>query len=378
MVALRLKILSENFTHQKKMNVARRLGFPLLLGHMEWLHIAIWGEYIMEIIVNPVEPFADFWIDCMTNYSIAILKARFPYVDWLKYLSLQKATYLNHVDWGLITSFSWNPSVCFEMVQSTNFDGNDIHKVIRDYLSNGYYVLLNLDRSYFTYEVMPIIHPSLIYGCCQPSDCYYILDEIRYERIQEPYSLAYSVFNDSFDGVLDNDMFYMLALKPVDSLKIDRALRAAVSVDRISGNLQEHLDGKTVVHGDRCDRYGIGSIRDFTATVETYYAKVQQSKPKTWFINAQSYLELQKKTLLLVDYVSDKGLLTDSNRDVLKEKYVALLKLWEMYRNSLIKSAVSGKVVDYSRLKQLLMRCHDQERGATEQFLDFLRRSGAS
>ncbi|MFE9279553.1 hypothetical protein ACQKLN_30465 [Paenibacillus glucanolyticus] len=235
-----------------------------------------------------------------------------------------------------------------------------IHRVIRNYIDEGFYIFIKLDRYFFPggieYGKRHFEHPSLIYGYDHINNSYLLLENCITPTMMQPYSLPYQAFEMSFTQTWNDGRGSVLRCYKVRERL--STINYEIQPEVINRNIQFLL--KNCLEKDESNHQytGLWAIETFADHLQEYMNGLRKEDHLQEFSNLRKCSELQKRHLWVIDELTNNRRLLPQMRNILKEELHCLIYQWDefrsMYIKSLINSELSHKAHDVNVLKDCL------------------------
>lgn len=343
-----------------------------------------------------VEPFQDYWIDCINNNLLSVLLSHNPPITEKAllspgnfYLKDFKAGYSQrkqfeetgkHLGLDFHSKLDILPWFVKESLPLTK---NDIHKTIYEYLMKDYYSFVPVDRFYFPecfdFEKKHSEHRVFVYGMDVENEIYYILDDYRQQLFLEKYEISFADFERSIlSKSYEYDSITCVKYREGSSEEFDQD-----DVNLLVSNLKTFLSENKVEPRESYNyHYGISCIERFANEyLIGYFTNLKDTE--LFQHHLYKIMEHHKKNILLIDYLHKKNVITDSDFTELTEIYSQLKNQWEVLKNSasILFQRMLSSVNNFDRFSNKFKKVQDKfntladlERKTTLRFIEVLTR----
>jgi hypothetical protein len=217
----------------------------------------------------------------------------------------------------------------FDVTEIRTIERQKLNKEVKEYLSDGYYVFVRLNRAFFPNSKDDITHRSFFYGYNDKTEVFYLIEDIKSPGKQEYITLPYQAFLLSLEHVPDDKLSVLLVKKKNLSFNDD--------VDLLVSNL---IAQKEESIGYREDMSYMHYQYGFSA-IDYFVDKFYDIAP---FVEFQDHLTkivtYQKRNLNLIDYLYELKLITLEKRNYFNEQYFNLYTSWEIIKNTVQKNII--------------------------------------
>jgi hypothetical protein len=309
----------------------------------------------MTTVKLPVLPFNEFWINCMINARVSILRAVNPLFD--VNALLYGSRFMLNVDIKapfveICRRQGWT-GLYLRHYQSekTDFDqyfdfhdiyvetgGESVHELIEQQLNKGFYVQLRLDRFYYPIGIEAgnhhLVHPVTIYGMDSNKRAYYLLEDTMRLGFMEEYELPFEHFEKAFEGAVifhSSEKIFIRCMKVrADATPLNFDISSVVR--EIQKKLFDEFDEQHVKN-ECIEHFGLTTIVQYADKLHEYVLDVQNLSNLAFFLNEP--LLYHKKNQKLVEYLAEHHYIERYAADRLHNKYEDLHKQWEIIMGKL-------------------------------------------
>lgn len=263
------------------------------------------------------------------------------------------------------------PFIDFYKYRRIEITGNQVIDFIREYINNGYYILVNLDRQYLSSYNMSFCsnHEVMVYGfndaikefilCDNGGDGKYRTDiRCGYDEMKKGYE-KYVVDNDKLD-LHDS----IVLLKPT----ADR-YGYVFLIETFIMQIKEYLNFAPVFGGREHSEYWVYGVENYSYLIE-YIKKIIVSQGRELKKDIRCFCALydHKKSLRYTfNYFAKQGIL--AGNEVL-ERYSKIEELTLLIRNLMLKLQIKYQEKDARLLFQYIIQLEEMERRILEKFLE--------
>nr|WP_154888220.1 hypothetical protein [Paenibacillus xylanexedens] len=350
----------------------------------------------MKRIELAIKPYNELWINCVSNNMLSILSAHnevwtylpcFSQAYYAKRLLIPEKSgqdviqeYLNE-GWLTLQVLYNLPELdqFFHVEHLWPNSEDEAENLIKQKLSEGCYVSLELDRFYFSggieYKKKTLIHPTLIYGYDEAKQSFLLLEDCVQLGHLEEYNLSYTDFNLAFQNMNngtneENVILHILKLKPFEESKTLFKDLKKLTVDNLNVYLSNVRKDYDEIY---YDEYGIGAIQCYAENVDEIVFAAKD-KEHLYHICKMPF-NLQKRNFLLVELLYEYNVIDQQEKDMLQKKYQDLSNSWQAYKNKVLYYVESSRPVTYNTdFKERLNKLYATERETAELFLECLKK----
>ncbi|NRR24826.1 hypothetical protein [Brevibacillus sp. MS2.2] len=359
----------------------------------------------MEAFSLPVEPFNGTWINCVNNNLISILMnhdKNFEYTPCLAETKYQ----LHSLEEDARDETTENKSQAHEDgmllldvvrvldlssvldFQTYSFAKEESgHPAIKEFLRNGYYVFVDLDRFYYPSgvdsEKQHIVHPAFLYGYNEETKSYLLIEDCMQPSKMEKYMLPYDCFDRAFASAQAPSLLAARIKEQEEQQFFSRCTK-----ELIKGNLHSLLlEERTQIKGIHSENspiytaYGLSVIQRFADSIEQRLLGISLPNFQRKAVAIKNPYFFRKSTIHLPLILYKNNWVNETAFDQLTSEYKKLCHDWELYGNTLIKlyykfsysrGANQSHQSEMESLRELLMGMCEKEKRVTSFTLELL------
>ncbi|WP_336783685.1 hypothetical protein [Paenibacillus illinoisensis] len=345
-----------------------------------------------------MEPFNSMWISCGKNNIISVLMSTnklwgyLPSVSSAHYakrslipnlaLDTDCSEYKKKGWLTLQTHFNLDTNIIDETLDfETHTVTKDVLETIKERISEGYYIFMEVDRYYFPgsidYFKNHIRHRTLIYGYDDNDKCLFLIEDCVRLGHSDHFLLSY----EDFDTVCNDAFTYSKGSIELLCCKVNNIAEDVSPItndieSKIITNLQHYLKNQKVEYDDiYFDTYGIVAIQEYADSILDIVPFIEDYP----ILQAVSKMpvDLQKRNLLTIALIDELGKLNNNSIEQLTILYNEIFNNWKLFRNLIFMYVEKKKIKDIKKdyidkIKILLNELYKKEKYASELFIKYL------
>lgn len=311
----------------------------------------------MRSSILKVELYNDYWIDCRANNLLGVIKSQ-NYYNESKVFTLMEFNYFcstpsasvtaedkqgHYESGGGLLGARSDSSYLHSLFKKASIDYKEysnLHHAIQEAITDGKYVFISVDTSFFPSDIRPKIHPTFIYGFDDNKKVYYVIDDLIRVGLLSMHEIPYSCMETAFYSVEHKQITSFQLLKDIEMTQNDY-------VEHVKKGLECSM--YSIVKGEYwLLNYGLNSILIAAERLEFTIPQINCeliSEPY-WNITKpfKAPVILEERNILLVSELKNNDVILQSEYEYFKNGFTESKNSIEIYRIKLMKKIISNSI----------------------------------